>query len=407
MRKLKILLFFFSFCILIQGIFLAEGHGQSIDEILEDASPASSQSAESEQSMNTDKNGSKQEAAQSQKSPDKPKAQKQAYSLQLGTYLNHKKADQQIIDLKAQGYEPYIFQSMNSKNQNIYAVRIGQFNSYEEAQLKRKQIKDELNQPVLVTLYDSLEPAKTSQIVTASADAAEAETQLSSTTPGKSQVDEKASQTATPSENDQSIQEKLNTLQSEIEKLKEEAEARKKLRITKEEAREEEEDILEAAGREYTLTGAGNIKFSYSFSYSYSEFDAIKEATRVEDVANHTISNSLSLSYGLKDNITLSTGIPFKYKYHRVGTVDSKDVTDLGDLSVNWKYQPIKSGRDLPTLIVNGGVNVPVGRSPYEIDPGEELSTSSGIYSTSLGVSVSQTSDPVVVFGSMSASWPF
>ena len=59
----------------------------------------------------------------------------------------------------------------------------------------------------------------------------------------------------------------------------------------------------------------------------------------------------------------------------------------------------------MPTIILNGGFNVPVGRSPYEIDPGEELSTSSGTYSTSLGLSVSQVSDPVVVFASLSTSY--
>ncbi len=60
----------------------------------------------------------------------------------------------------------------------------------------------------------------------------------------------------------------------------------------------------------------------------------------------------------------------------------------------------------MPSIIVNGSFTVPVGRDPYEIQVGEELSTGSGIYSTSLGLSVSQVSDPVVVFSSFSFNLP-
>jgi hypothetical protein len=115
----------------------------------------------------------------------------------------------------------------------------------------------------------------------------------------------------------------------------------------------------------------------------------------------------LTVSYGLKNNLTVGVGIPFVYKYHKVGTIESLDTTDFGDLGLSWQFQPMKSDSDLPSIILNGSFGIPVGRNPYEIQVGEELSTSSGIYNSSLGVSVSQVSDPVVVFSSLSVSYPF
>ncbi len=369
---------------------------ESIDNIIKSSSPFSSGTTRAAQSPGPEN-----------------EAKEVLFSVQTGVYSDPDQADQQVIALKSKGLEPYIFQSKNSRDQTLYAVRIGMFQTTQAATAKLEEIESELSGPAIITPYDSLEPAALYA----------ASPEQPKTAPGQKENRIAASDKEVPeksvphaaTERDfqkttaapEKLEDRLQYLEAEIEQLKEEAEVRRKLRSTEEESSAEQEDILEAAGREYTLTKAGNIEFRYGFGYTYDEYDAIREATRIEDVSNHTISNSFNVSYGVKDNLTVGTGIPFVYKYNRVGTIHEKDITDLGDLSLDWRFQPFKTTSDLPSIIINGGFNVPVGRNPYDIQPGKELSTSSGIYSTSIGASVSQTSDPVVVFSSFSLNYPF
>ncbi len=345
-------------------------------------------------------------------SPSLGATEKGPFALQVGTFLNESGAEKKIIELKNKGYDPYIFQSLNSRNQTVYAVRIGRYEDYQSAVSEASKLQTELNLSSKVANYESLETIEPSQAIPAAGFAID-DTEFKPSTQARADAAD-ANPIYEPSlepENDgpptlESLQRKINSLESTINLLKDESEVRKQLQVTEEEAKGEEEDILEAAGSEYTLTNAGNIQFSYGLSYSYNEYDAIRESVKVEDVADHTISNSFSVSYGIRDNLSVGLGIPFVYAYSRVGTVDSRDVTDLGDLGLNWQLQPFKTSSEMPSLIVNGGFTIPVGRDPYEIQVGEELSTGSGIYSTSLGLSVSQVSDPVVVFSSFSFNLP-
>ena len=327
------------------------------------------------------------------------------YAIQIGTFLNESAANEQVIKLKSKGLDPYIFQSVNSKGTNVYAVRTGKYDSFADASARINHLNDQLDIPLIVTHFDSLQPA--SAMIAASASPSPKPSADDQPAPPASALFEDDDISIPDSSSLRSLMQKINDMELEIQKLKDETEIRSQLEITEEEAKAEEEDILEAAGREYTLTQEGTIKLSYGLSYSYSGYDAIREGTRIEDAADHTISNRLSVSYGLKDNLTVGTGIPFIYKYHKVGTIESLDVTDFGDLTLSWQFQPLKSSSDLPTIIVNGNFGIPVGRNPYEIQPGEELSTSSGIYDASFGVSVSQVTDPVVAFSSFSVSYPF
>ena len=336
--------------------------------------------------------------------PTKTSSQLRYYAVQIGVFLKETNAENKITQLTESGYYPYLFQSLNSKNQTVYAVRIGKFDDYQAATDELLKIKTNFRGSALITYFDSLTPVSTATVTSQPA-MAEPEATPEIVFPESSLPDPTGSET-TESATLESLQEKILRLENAMKSFQDDSDIRKNLVITEAEEKEEEEDILEAAGREYVLTEAGNIRFSYGFHYGYNEYDAIKESVRVEDVADHTISNSFGVSYGLKDNISVGLNIPFIYKYHRVGTVDSMDVNDLGNLGLNWQYQPLKSSTDLPTIIINGSFSIPVGRSPYEIQYGNELSTSSGIYTAGLGVSVSQVSDPVVVFSSLSISYP-
>lgn len=322
------------------------------------------------------------------------------YCLQLGTFMLESDANKQVIELKEKGFEPYIFQTVNSKNQTVFAVRIGDYKTYDDAAAALQKVENKVQVPVFVTHYNSLAPVSKSE-------AAQASSAPATTSPAASTSAPSQPQTSSQAIASKSVEQQLKDLQEEVQQLKDEAAVRKKLAATKEEAEKSKSasDILESAGREYTLTTEGNLRFSYGLSYNYSNYDAIRASTRVEQVANHTISNSFHVSYGLKDNFSIDTGIPFVYKYNNVGTVQSKSTTGIGDLTIGWQWQPLKTSATLPTIIVNGGFTIPSGRSPYEIQPGEDLSTGSGFYGTNLGVSVSRVTDPVVVFSSFSASY--
>lgn len=208
-------------------------------------------------------------------------------------------------------------------------------------------------------------------------------------------------------ESSKSIEEELKELKEEIKKIRGENEARKKLEIPEEEKSQSVEDILSAAGRQYSLLRKGTVGLSYSFGYSYYSGDVIDESTVVLRRVNHNFTNTISAEYALFNNLTLSSNFPFVYKYNKVGTDESLDVTDLGDLSLGLAWQPFKAGGRIPSTIFSLGVNFPTGSSPYEINYNDELSTGSGHYALQAGVSLSKVIDPLVAFGSLSYTYGF
>lgn len=204
-----------------------------------------------------------------------------------------------------------------------------------------------------------------------------------------------------------SIEQEIKELKQEIKKLRGENEARKKLEIPEEQKSESVEDILSAAGRQYSLLKKGTVGLSYTFGYSYYSGDAIDESTVVLRRVNHNITNTISLEYALFNNLTLSANIPFVYKYNKVGTDESLDVTDLGDISLGVAWQPFKAGGRIPTTIFTFGASLKTGTSPYEINYDDELSTGAGYYGISAGVSLSKVVDPLVAFGNLSLNYGF
>ena len=204
-----------------------------------------------------------------------------------------------------------------------------------------------------------------------------------------------------------SMEKRIKAMEAEIEKMREEAKVRKKLAPTRTEQTKKEAEILSAAGREYTLLKKDDLGLEYRFSYSYNSFDIITQITSVEQVVDHSITNTLYAEYGLRDNLAMSTTLPFVYKYDRAGTSDEKSATDIGDIAFGVSYQPFKSGGKYPTTILFGSATVPSGRSPYDIDVNNDLSTGSGAYALSCGASFSKTYDPVVAFGSLFYTYSF
>jgi hypothetical protein len=198
------------------------------------------------------------------------------------------------------------------------------------------------------------------------------------------------------------LREQIELLEERVNELREEADVRKILEITEEEKQQEEEEILSATGRDYTMSKKGYIGADYSLSYTYDSFDAISNAYEVEHRATHNLTNTISLTYAVRDNISVSVGIPFVYAYDNMGTKTPKDVTDIGDISISTQWQPLKAGGNLPAPILSFSYSLPTGRSPYEINPEIELSTGSGTSSYDVGLSLSKSFDPIMAFGGIS-----
>ncbi|HMA67227.1 MAG TPA: SPOR domain-containing protein [Desulfosalsimonadaceae bacterium] len=204
-----------------------------------------------------------------------------------------------------------------------------------------------------------------------------------------------------PAESVQELQKQVKDLQEQVKTLMDAREVREELEATEEEKKKEEEDILSAAGREYTLLQKGRLGVEYKLSYSYFDYDAIREQNIIEHNSQHTITNTFIVEYPVKNNLTLQANVPYIYKYDKVGSDDSLDTTDFGDVDLGVNYQPFRAGKRFPSIIFRGTLTCPMGRDPYDINPETELSTGSGGYALQGSMSMSKAVDPIMVFGSL------
>jgi len=171
------------------------------------------------------------------------------------------------------------------------------------------------------------------------------------------------------------------------------------------------EEVFQASEKTYSLVKKGKFSMNYDSSYSFyrdSRIDiALSETSstitrfRIQEDAQHTFSNTIDLSYGLRDNLTLTTSLPLIYK---VDTLGGKEAIGLGDISFGLRWQPIPLQRGLPTTTLFSSLSTATGDSPYEINASEDLSTGKGYYSLSAGASMSKVTDPLVIYGSASFS---
>jgi hypothetical protein len=205
----------------------------------------------------------------------------------------------------------------------------------------------------------------------------------------------------------QDLLERIEELEKRINELTEESRARRKLEITEQEKQEKEKDVLEAVGREYTLDAKHSLGLDYIFSYNYSPSERISSAYEVTDVSEHKITHTISTSYAVLDNLSVSSNLPFAYRYKNIGANDEIKETDVGDISVGCSFQPWKNVAGGVNKTFSISVGFPTGRSPYDINNETELSTGSGIYSVSAGGSFSKQIDPVVAFWSCSYAYNF
>lgn len=168
-------------------------------------------------------------------------------------------------------------------------------------------------------------------------------------------------------------------------------------------------DTLTKTERQYSLLRAGRVAANYDFNYSYVGTESIDvgftqgtgdiDLFRIETTRAHTITNTLSVDYGLLDNLTLSGTFPFVSKFTQ-STEFSGVTFGIGDLTLGARYQPFVQTTG-PTFTVTGNLSLPTGRSPFDEIIGQNTSTGSGYASGTLGINASQVFDPVALFGSL------
>ena len=176
------------------------------------------------------------------------------------------------------------------------------------------------------------------------------------------------------------------------------------------------EEVFEAAEKNYSLLRQGGMALNYNFDYSYygdqrinltveTPLDDSGEPTGsqvirnadVSPVASHTFTNSITFDYGIFNNLTVSGRLPLIAKFD---TEEELTAYSIGDLTGTTRWQPFEYVPGKMSSTFFGTVRLKTGDSPYEIDLDKNLSTGSGTYGLSGGVSVSKVLDPVVLFGS-------
>lgn len=338
-------------------------------------------------------------------------AQEDAYTVQVAVCDRHENAASIAANLKTKGYAPYIHEYVDTEGKVFYLVRLEDFSLEAAARAAADSYTAQTGAGAVVTrrleaatadISANCAPATGGSAATVSQPYAAAVQPAVSAQP----------QDVRDADTDQerrmyALETELESLRQEMKQLRAQQEARRKLEITDDEKTAKEKEILQAAGREYTTMKKNTLGLEYNFNYQYYSYDVITQATEIESHANHNITNSIYVEYALLDNLTLNLNVPFAYKWDRTGTDRSKEVTDLGDISLGFQYQPLRSGNGLPTTILFGSFSLDTGRSPYEINIDEDLATGSGYYAATAGLSLSKTIDPIIAFGNIGYTYNF
>jgi len=108
----------------------------------------------------------------------------------------------------------------------------------------------------------------------------------------------------------------------------------------------------------------------------------------------------LGINYGLTKKIEVNASLPLVYKEIEIlspSTVDDESKFGLGDLSLGFSYKLKQESKSAPSVTVSFGVATPTGKTAKASDT-NSLSTGSGFWGLSSGISLAKSIDPAVVF---------
>lgn len=171
-------------------------------------------------------------------------------------------------------------------------------------------------------------------------------------------------------------------------------------------------ETLTAVDKQYSLLKKGKLSTTYDFNYSYVGqerivTDIIDGQYTLREILNdsaHTITNTISADYGVRDNLTASLIVPLVSKYSENPSFDGLSHS-LGDIGIGARWQPFEVRRGQPMLTVTSNLRLPTGKSPFKTDANQDLATGAGVATLSAGLNVNHIVDPVALFGSFSLSY--
>ena len=166
---------------------------------------------------------------------------------------------------------------------------------------------------------------------------------------------------------------------------------------------------LTASDKQYSLLKTGKLAATYDVTYSFtgqqkvnaSFTDSTLTLFDIENTRAHTITNTVSVDYGYRDNITANVSLPLVSKYTESQTFSGM-TNGFGDLQVGARWQPFEMRRDAPSFTTSASLRLPTGRSPFRTIDGQNLATGSGTTGLTVGVNSSKIIDPIALFGSAS-----
>lgn len=144
----------------------------------------------------------------------------------------------------------------------------------------------------------------------------------------------------------------------------------------------------------------------------------------LDQITSEVFIADATLRYGITDRLQIDVNVPYFYRHSNFTSggaggdasgLEEAGVTErgLGDINFGIGYRLFRETLRRPDVVLNARVKAPTGKSPWGVElvevPGslgnlkipERLSTGSGVWGASFGVSVLKTIDPMVVFGSI------
>jgi hypothetical protein len=171
-------------------------------------------------------------------------------------------------------------------------------------------------------------------------------------------------------------------------------------------------ETFTASERQYSLSKQGSYSLIYDLGYSYYANTALDLALdsssstitrlRIQNNAQHAITNTFTLQYGLLNNLTVTASLPMVAKYN---PPTATTTAGLGDVNFGARWEPFPLGTTPLPITLFGTLTTPTGDSPYDINPLTDLSTGQGYYSLGGGISTRKFIDPIVLFGTLSMNY--
>ncbi len=167
----------------------------------------------------------------------------------------------------------------------------------------------------------------------------------------------------------------------------------------------------------------GRYQFIYepSLSYSHSSYDKILvdgftifPVLVVGDIVSERVRRDIVINnhyfrLGLGRDIQVDLVIPLGYEeensFRGDGTQSSRKTSGLGDVSIGLSYQLIKSQQSWPDTVLALNWKTATGNDPYRLVTADELALGTGFNTLGLSLISMTNSDPIILFGGLSAAY--